>query len=317
MLGEWTGPLGRRVSAVARASPSLTLVLLLGCGGHDGKPASVRAAASAPAEADAPEPDASPTAASSERGPSPASPADAPPPQTSPSPAYLRPGDIATGVDELVFWGWSADGRRFAFETFHYGAQMANCEGEAELTIVNAATDRYAHDGHVLVKHREPEAEVCDPPDLREELGFRRDPRLLREGISAKGGDGPIAIEREGKSDRYRFALPERAGGGVASLSFRVLHDSDDPMEAADGAAYELRMTLPGASPQGAEGDEGGETVIERGRRRRPWVLRYSLDQGMVFIGPEGRYAAILVAVHEVMPEGVRTTWMANGVALR
>ncbi|MCH9688634.1 MAG: hypothetical protein K0V04_44795 [Deltaproteobacteria bacterium] len=59
------------------------------------------------------------------------------------------------------------------------------------------------------------------------------------------------------------------------------------------------------------------EVVVERGRRRRPWTLGYGLDEGMVFVGPKGRHAAIMVAKREVMPEGVRTTWMFSGVTLR
>ena len=70
---------------------------------------------------------------------------------------------------------------------------------------------------------------------------------------------------------------------------------------------YVLRMTLPGAA----------EVTVEPGKRRRPWTIDYGLDEGMVFVGPKGEHAALMVAQRQVMAEGVRTTWMANGVSLR
>ncbi|MCA9710329.1 MAG: hypothetical protein KDK70_31105 [Myxococcales bacterium] len=218
---------------------------------------------------------------------------------------YRRAGNPAEGVDEFVFWGWSEDGNYYAFETFHHGADMANCEGEAELSIVDAQADRYAEDGHVVVVHKEPEAEVCDPPDLREELAHRRTPRLERYGISADYVGGPIPIEpKGGDGTHWSFTPPD---GGPIALSFRVLHGTDDPMMAIDGAAFELEIQQEGMSP----------VVIENGRRRRPWTLGYGLDQGMAFVGPKGRHAAIMVAQRMTMPEGVRTTWMSSGVTLR
>lgn len=217
-------------------------------------------------------------------------------------PAYQQRGSARDGTDDLAFWGWSPDGRLFAFETYFHGAQMAECEGEAELTIVDATTDRYAKDGHVVVKPRDPEAEVCDPPDLREELGYRRDPRLRREAISPALGTGPIPLE--GSGENWSFALPT---GERVEITFRVSFATEDPMEAADGAAYELRMTLP----------DGEEVVVERGLRRRRWIMDYDLGQGMVFVGPNDAYVAILVAQTQVIPEGTRTTWMANGARLR
>jgi len=78
-------------------------------------------------------------------------------------------------------------------------------------------------------------------------------------------------------------------------------------MEAVDGAAYELGLTLP-TKP---------EQIIEPGRRRRPWSLSYNLEEGMVFLGPKGEHAALIVQQRETMPEGVRTTWTSNGVTLR
>lgn len=215
---------------------------------------------------------------------------------------FRRPGDVARGYDEFLFWGWSEDGRYFAFETWHAGPGMADCEGEAEFTIVDATTDRYAEDGHLLLKHARPEADKCDPPDLRGELALRRDPRLARLGISPARGSGPITIEGSGTD--FRFTLPSNE---TVEVTFEVLHAATDPGDAIDGAAYMLRMTPPGAT----------EVTIEPGKRRRPWTLGYSLDDGMVFVGPNGEHAALMVAQRQVMAEGVRTTWMANGVSLR
>lgn len=301
---ECPGPVVRR-AATTMVRASLWVVLLLaGC--RDAEPASakgpvteepkplpqVAAQDGPPTRAAEPEPRVEPDRP---RRPEPKAPPMG-------APAYRRSGSEADGIDDFLFWGWSGDGRRFGFETYFAGSAMADCEGEAELTIVDAGTDRYVDDGHVVVRHRDPEAEVCDPPDLREELGFRRDPRLRREGISPALGTGPIPIEGSGES--WSFALPS---GERVTLTFRVLHGTDDPMEAADGAGYELRMTVPGQD----------EVVVENGVRRRPWFMGYDLGRGMVFLGPDGRHAAIMVAQMQVIPEGVRTTWMANGVRLR
>ncbi len=215
---------------------------------------------------------------------------------------FRRAGDVTSGVDELVFWGWSADGRYFAFETFHAGAQMARCEGEAELSIVDATTDRYAEDGHIQLTYRDAEADVCDPPDLRVELGHRRSARLERYGIEASHISPSVSFE--GAGERWTVALPD---GSEAAVTFRVLHATDDPMDAADGAAFELRLAVPGRP----------ELQVEAGARRRPWTLSYDLAQGMVFVGPGATHAALMVAQRQVMAEGVRTTWMSNGVVLR
>ncbi|MEM9454820.1 MAG: hypothetical protein AAGF11_11620 [Myxococcota bacterium] len=225
-----------------------------------------------------------------------------PKPQDRRADEYRREGDPAKGVDNFVFWGWSQDGRYYAFETYHHGSSMVSCEGEAELTIVDAQADRYANDGHILVKPADPEAEVCDPPDLREELAHRRAPRLERYGISAEYLGGPLGLDKSGT--RWNFTPPD---GGTIQVSFRVKHATDDPMEAADGAAFVLKVKQPGMS----------EVVVENGRRRRPWTLSYGLDDGMVFVGPKGRHAAIMVAQRLTMPEGVRTTWMSSGITLR
>ena len=218
---------------------------------------------------------------------------------------YRRSGDPASGVDEFIFWGWSADGRYYAFETFHYGSDMANCEGEAELSIVDAQHNRYAEDGHVLIVHKEAEAEVCDPPDLRKELSQRRDLQLSYFGISTEYIGGPFKLKTNRVNEElWTFAPPD---GRPLDIFFRVLHGTDEPMEAIEGAAFELRMKQSSKS----------EVIIEPGHRRRPWTLNYGLDEGMVFVGPKGRYAAIMVAQRMTMPEGVRTTWLSSSAELR
>lgn len=297
---------------MSRSMLLAALVLAIaGCKGSTRDATGSKGSAQAPvagpgAKAPAPVPDPeAPTADANAEGPAP-DPDTETPASDDPAPgsaeAYRRRGDPAAGVDAFVFWGWSEDGRYYAFETYHHGSDMANCEGEAELTIVDAQTDRYAPDGHVLVEHAEPEAEVCDPPDLQEELAHRRAPRLERFGISAEYLGGPIALD--GRGDHWSFTPPD---GGTVDVSFQVKHKTDDPMEAADGAAFVLKIKQPGMS----------EVVVENGRLRRPWTLSYGLDEGMVFVGPKGRQAAIMVAQHQTMPEGVRTTWMSSGITLR
>lgn len=282
-------------------SPRIVLITILlasaGCNGKGDAKVPDPGATRTHAPRTTAEPTAQPTAPETKADP------EAPDrPSPGPSAAYRRPGDPAAGVDEFVFWGWSEDGRYYAFETQHHGSDMAHCEGEVELTIVDAQADRYAADGHVLLEYEDAEAKTCDPPDLAVELAHRRGPLLERYGISAGYLGGPIGLE--GRDERWSFAPPD---GGAVDLTFRVKHGTDDPMEAADGAAFVLKIKQPGMS----------EVVVEDGRRRRPWTLRYGLAEGMVFVGPKGRQAAIMVAQHETMPEGVRTTWMSSGITLR
>ena len=284
--------------------PAVLGLLLLGACDRSASDGAAGSNADASADASAVEKTAKQTKAAEDPATAPAEPAVAPTKSTPDSAGpYRRKGDPAKGVDEFVFWGWSEDDHYYAFETFHHGAQMANCEGEAELTIVDAQTDRYAEDGHVLLTHANAEAEVCDPPDLREELALRRAPRLERYGIAAHHIGGPIPLT--GGPERFSVTLPD--GGPPIEVIFRVKHGSADPMDAVDGAAFELRIKQPGMS----------QVVVEHGHRRRPWTLDYGLDEGMVFVGPKGGQAAIMVAQRQTMPEGIRTTWMSSGITLR
>ncbi len=283
-----------------------SLGLVVGLGGCDRgsrEPSPAAPQASAQSAGGQPEDAKSPSPATETPDAEPDTKSDTKPRATTAAAPYRRPGDVAAGVDDFIFWGWSEDGHYYAFETFHAGPQMANCEGEAELTIVDAHTDRYADDGHILLEHADPEAEVCDPPDLRAELALRRAPRLKRFGITADHLGGPVIPQ--GGPDRFEVTLPD--GGPPIALDLLVKHRTTDPMDAADGAAYTLRMTQPGMS----------KVVVERGGRRRPWTLDYGLAHGMVFVGPKGRYAAIMVAQKMAMPEGVRSTWMSNAVTFR
>ena len=60
------------------------------------------------------------------------------PQEPSPSPAFPSTGApwIKEGVDgqektdKFTFWGWSADGSKYAFEVVYSGAGAATCEGQ-------------------------------------------------------------------------------------------------------------------------------------------------------------------------------------------
>jgi hypothetical protein len=70
--------------------------------------------------------------------------------------------------DRFVFWGWSKDGLRYAFETYNPGEGAVSCDMRHDVYVVDAETDKYAEGGHITIAHKEvePVRGPCDPVDL-------------------------------------------------------------------------------------------------------------------------------------------------------
>ena len=231
-------------------------------------------------------------------------PAPAPAPKLAPA-AYTRAGDRAAQRDELTFWGFSADGRRYAFETFYYGPGAAECEGLATFIVVDADTDTFADGTPYELKHKQPDAERCDPPDLRAEMSRHREELLHRHGIVLGNQGTPYIPIREsasppGKAPTWNIGLP----GVTLRAELEVLHggrsNAGDP-----GAAYTLTVSTGGAAPA---------IVVEPGKRRRPFVWDYTLEGGVVFASPDGQHLAFIIPTQQLSFEGDRHSYMSNGI---
>jgi hypothetical protein len=227
------------------------------------------------------------------------------PPAPPPEP-YIRAGDAKDQRDELRFWGFSADGTRYAFETWYAGPGAAQCEGQASLFIVDAETDAFVADSPLVLKHKQPEAERCDPPDLRGEMDRHREELLHRHGIVV-GNQGPAILAKPVVTEKGtgRNSTIDLPSGKQLRAELEVI-GGDREKVGEKGAAYKLTLHAEGAAP----------LVVETGERRRPWIWDYSLDEGLVFVGPGGRHLAIVIATTQRSFEGDRHSYMSNAVKL-
>ncbi len=233
-----------------------------------------------------------------EPAPTPApAPAPAPAPETGP---YTAAGDRAQQRDELTFWGFSADGRRYAFETYYYGPGAAECEGLATLYVVDADTDTFAAGSPLEIKHRDPGAERCEPPDLKAEMARHRDELMHRHEIVI-GNQGPAIVPTRAAATKPTWTLD--LPGGPLRAELEVLFGGRDNA-GEPGAAYTLTLRGPGDLA----------TIVEAGKRRRPFIWDYSLDGGVAFLSPDRLHLAIVLTSKQLSFEGDRHSYMSNGL---
>ncbi len=199
--------------------------------------------------------------------------------------------------DALTFYGWSADGQRYALQ-IGVPAEGADCSDAFRIHVVDASRDRFVG-GEVDVKRDQPEggANGCVPPDLAAVADARRAPLLDANGVVVGHFLPPTKLTKAGDGWRITWS-----NGATSRVEFEVKHETDDPYgpEAEKGAAYRLVID--------------GQT-IEPGTRRRSGVIRYALDEARVFESPDGRHAAIVLERYERAFEGARRSWMSNGFA--
>lgn len=224
---------------------------------------------------------------------------------------FERAGDVAKQVDALTVWGWSKDGRYFAFETNYGGPGATTCEGELDLFIVDADTDTFAEGGRLTIKHKNPEAARCDPPDLKAAMAAQRPDILKKYDIEPGHLTAPVEFVAAGGEPpalkRYTLALP---AGGSATAELTVLFGGRDAVldknNKPQGAAF--RLTL--------QRDKEEPVTLEKGERRRPFVWDYDLGKGLAFFSPDRKHAAVLTATIQLSFEGDRTSYMASGFRL-
>lgn len=221
-----------------------------------------------------------------------------------PAAPYVRAGDRHQQRDDLTVWGWSRDGRRFAYETFDAGPGAATCEGLVRLLIVDADTGTLAPDGLHELRPTHPDQEPCDPPDLRAAMAAARPAILQRHGIDV-GHLLPPAEPLAAPAPRpgvsaHAILLPS---GTTATATLEVLNGGDrERAFQGEGAAFKLELAVPGQPP----------LVLESGGSPHPYLWNFDLDRGLVFVSPDGTHLALLIATTQVSFEGDRTSYIAR-----
>lgn len=216
---------------------------------------------------------------------------------------YVRPladYDMEKYVDGFTFWGWSADGSRYAYET-HRGNQGAiECDAGAELTVVDATTDRYAEGGQLEVKATTEvfvEGEACTIEDVLKLLDAQREAHLAKFGIVE--GLATTAIPLTEGDGGWRFSTPD---GANYTLTLEVSGPGwDDP---SVGAGFTGTLSKQG----------GGSVVFEDGSTKRPFHFDYTPD--LVFLSPSGQRAALVTTKVRMAFEAKRHQPMTSAVDL-
>ncbi len=254
-----------------------------------------------------PPPEATP-AATPEATPA-ATPAATPLPTPEATPALRAPYHRASArkgtstYDAFTFWGWSADGHFYAFETFDPGPGATECEGRYDLFIIDARSDKYADGGHVRLQHEEPEpaSGVCSPKDLASAWPSKRDGALKKAGIVRGALRGPVTYQAVDEGGLWEVATPT----GPIQVSFAVDTPGREGVMSSPGAgaAYTLKVRR-----------TGEWIVVEPGTRRRETVHNYALLDAFAFFSPSGAHAALFVSRTHLSFEGDRITFMSNGI---
>jgi len=208
-------------------------------------------------------------------------------------------------TDSFTAWGWSADGRLFAYETWMPGEGAVSCDMRYEIFVVDAAEDAFVDEGTLVVAHESPDGDGaggCQPVDLEAAAEPLRSALLEKHGIVVGNLQ---ALQPASAGSGRKFTLP---GPGDSShpLVFRVLHGSlEEPMSeaASAGAAYYMALKT----------KEGTSLILEPGKTRRPWILSYA-PRG-IFYSPDAKHAIVLIQRTHTAFEGVRGSWMVNGMA--
>jgi hypothetical protein len=206
--------------------------------------------------------------------------------------------------DSFTFWGWSDDGRRFAYETYSSsGGEPTDCSETAVLIVHDAARDRIFPDGTLRVASGAADGKGhCRTPDVQAALARRRDAHLRRHHVTVHGVEA-------------RRLEPDPAGRWTVALC--PAHTASVQLEARDedredvqqdptrmGASYRLLITLDGAPPR----------EIMTGPRAG--ALHPELADAIVFADPAQRFAALCVPVTYAVPHGSWTRWDCHGLSL-
>ncbi len=215
---------------------------------------------------------------------------------------FLKPYTIPTSsegmtyADSFTFYGWNADGSRYAFSSFYPGPGAAQCEGKAQFFVVDADTDSYVKGAHTEWSYpsAEPDSESCPTPAPQDRMTAAVEGLLAQHGIILGLGAEPQQLDSE---DNVSFAPIVLANGTKVDIGFETGGDGWD-----DGAWFGLSL------------EANGITVdVETGKRKRGGILGYSPK--MVFFGP-GNHMAIVTERSGIDFEGQNLSRMTNGLKM-
>lgn len=222
-------------------------------------------------------------------------------PPSPPAPAPVktdRPYQLApvTGPegpqDGFTFWGWSPDGRHYAYELFYPGSGAVDCDMRGELIVVDAHKDAYAPDGRLVFAYPSPEG-PCIGPSPTDQAEIGRGSHLQRFNIQP-----------------------------LVSGIFNTNRSTDWLVEPADVGHFRLTLAQTGGSNLSAGyrlelhevGHAGMPKVIEDGERQRELVLGYAVHG--VFLSPDRSHIAVVIEKSTQEFEAIGRSYMTNGAAL-
>lgn len=212
-----------------------------------------------------------------------------PPPKAAP---YTIPMVEGPGgpKDKLVFWGWSDDSSRYAYETWYPGSGAVECDQRIEIIVVDAGTDTYAEGGHSVYKYPSPEG-PCGGPSPEEQADKDRQGILKKHRITRSSAE---VVLNTGESGEW---LVETEAAGWFRLT---LARTGDPETFKTGYRLEMHEV----------GHAGTPKVIEPGTRMRNGVVDYGLHS--VFVAPDKHHLAVVVQKTTRDFEALGTQYMTN-----
>lgn len=205
--------------------------------------------------------------------------------------------------DALTFWGWSADGRQFAYETWtNGGGEPLDCHDEAVLTIYDAVKDR-ATMGGVVRSTSVGNSDRCTNPDVRATMNRDRAAHLRRHHVTERFA-GPL-----------RFQVASGGGSGTLALSGTTVLQARLSIRDGNRRDVMANSSRPGMSYRlSVVVGAGQKRVIAEGPRRG--ALSLSLDGALVFVGPTEHFAALCLPVNYSVYHGTWTHWDCHSVPL-
>lgn len=230
-----------------------------------------------------------------------------PPPREPPAPAAPYREQTPAMSDSFTFWGWSDDGRRFAYEAYSFsGGEPLDCADEATLLVRDAVEDELAPGGERRIQGggQEPSGR-CRVPDVRAALDRERDARLAAQQIRVGGFLGPSRFTPLAAGGFSIDLGPPRTGHArlLASASPQA-PDAADPAVPPD-FTYRLLLSF----------DRGGPR--ELGSGPLPGAIAASLDDALAFFDLQQRSVAVCLPVTYAVTHGTWTRWACHGLPLR
>jgi len=203
--------------------------------------------------------------------------------------------------DLLTFWGWSASGEAFAYETYTPAEREdVDCSEEAVLRVIDTTRDRQVAVLRVGSGAANQE-DLCQVPDVRAELATRRAAFLtlhhIIDGPSRPTGFDRSATGSEATQDGdWTTVLP---GGREITARFEEKAGPDETW-----AAYRLVFPL------------GPRREVAATTKRIPGALGFDMEQAMMFYDKARRHAALFVPQVNAARYGRWETWDSHGLTL-